>query len=101
MRDLIKEVYGLAPYEKRVCELLRVGKDKRALKLTKRKLGTHKRAKKKREEMSTILRKQKYFFLSMLYELCYNGCFKQILVVNDNPFVEADIYFILSRKTKN
>ena len=66
MRDLIKEVYGLAPYEKRVCELLRVGKDKRALKLTKRKLGTHKRAKKKREEMSTILRKQKYFFC-----LCY------------------------------
>ncbi|KAM6556018.1 hypothetical protein CsatB_003037 [Cannabis sativa] len=35
----------------------RVGKDKRALKVAKRKLGIHKRAKKKREEMSNVLRK--------------------------------------------
>ena len=38
---------------------LQVGKDKRALKLAKRKLGTHKRAKNKREEMSTTLRKMR------------------------------------------
>ena len=31
---------GLAPYEKRVSELLKVGKDKRALKLCKRKVST-------------------------------------------------------------
>ncbi|KAG2329063.1 hypothetical protein Bca52824_000243 [Brassica carinata] len=36
-------------YEKRITELLKVGKDKRALKVAKRKLGTHKRAKRKRE----------------------------------------------------
>ncbi|KAJ8752428.1 hypothetical protein K2173_004064 [Erythroxylum novogranatense] len=44
-----QEVAGFAPYEKRITELLKVGKDKRALKVAKRKLGTHKRAKKKRE----------------------------------------------------
>ena len=38
VRDLIKEVCGLAPYEKRIIELLRVGKDKRALKLAKKRV---------------------------------------------------------------
>ncbi|PPD77725.1 hypothetical protein GOBAR_DD25350 [Gossypium barbadense] len=57
VRNLIREVAGFAPYEKRITELLKVGKDKRALKVAKRKLGTHKRAKKKREEMSSVLRK--------------------------------------------
>lgn len=50
---------GFAPYEKRITELLKVGKDKRALKVAKRKLGTHKRAKRKREEMSSALRKMR------------------------------------------
>lgn len=57
VRGLIREVAGFAPYEKRITELLKVGKDKRALKVAKRKLGTHKRAKKKREEMASVLRK--------------------------------------------
>ena len=56
---MIREVAGFAPYEKRITELLKVGKDKRALKVAKRKLGTHKRAKKKREEMSNVLRKMR------------------------------------------
>jgi len=38
VRSLIREVAGFAPYEKRITELLKVGKDKRALKLAKRKL---------------------------------------------------------------
>ena len=36
VRSLIREVAGFAPYEKRITELLKVGKDKRALKLAKR-----------------------------------------------------------------
>ncbi|KAJ3680803.1 hypothetical protein LUZ60_015292 [Juncus effusus] len=59
VKNLIREVAGYAPYEKRITELLKVGKDKRALKVAKRKLGTHKRAKKKREEMATVLRKMR------------------------------------------
>jgi len=63
VRNLIREVAGFAPYEKRITELLKVGKDKRALKVAKRKLGTHKRAKKKREEMSNVLRKMRLFYV--------------------------------------
>ena len=56
VREIVKEVAGMAPYEKRVAELLRIGKDKRALKYAKKKLGTHVRGKRKREEISEILR---------------------------------------------
>eukprot|EP00210_Caulerpa_lentillifera_P001054 g1017.t1 len=59
VRELVREVSGFSPYEKRIMELLKVGKDKRALKVAKKKLGTHKRGKKKREEMAAALRKMK------------------------------------------
>ena len=39
VREIVKEVAGLAPYERRATELLKVGRDKRALKLCKRKVG--------------------------------------------------------------
>uniref|UniRef100_A0A0K8TQG5 60S ribosomal protein L36 n=1 Tax=Tabanus bromius TaxID=304241 RepID=A0A0K8TQG5_TABBR len=55
IRDLVREVVGHAPYEKRCMELLKVSKDKRALKFLKRRLGTHIRGKRKREELSNIL----------------------------------------------
>jgi Ribosomal protein L36e len=38
VRDIIREVAGMAPYEKRIVELLKIGKDKRALKVAKRKV---------------------------------------------------------------
>ena len=57
VREVVREVAGFAPYEKRVMELLKVGKEKRALKVLKAKLGTHKRAKSKREMMTDELRK--------------------------------------------
>ena len=75
MRNLIREVAGFAPYEKRITELLKVGKDKRALKVAKRKLGTHKRAKKKREEMSSVLRKMRYMKFKIQSLLCKLGWF--------------------------
>ena len=59
VRSIVQEVSGQAPYEKRVMELLKNGLDKRALKLCKRKLGTHIRGKRKREELSNLLREMR------------------------------------------
>eukprot|EP00274_Cyanoptyche_gloeocystis_P001886 CAMPEP_0196653998 /NCGR_PEP_ID=MMETSP1086-20130531/3665_1 /TAXON_ID=77921 /ORGANISM="Cyanoptyche gloeocystis , Strain SAG4.97" /LENGTH=98 /DNA_ID=CAMNT_0041985491 /DNA_START=78 /DNA_END=374 /DNA_ORIENTATION=+ len=59
VREVIREVAGFAPYERRLMELLKVGKDKRALKYAKRRLGTHIRAKRKREEMQGVIRRMK------------------------------------------
>lgn len=59
VRSLIREVVGFAPYEKRALELLRIGKDKRTLKFCKKRLGTHLRAKRKREELSEALRSKR------------------------------------------
>ena len=38
IRDVVREAAGFAPYEKRCMELLRIGKDKRALKFCKNKV---------------------------------------------------------------
>jgi len=54
IREIVREVAGFAPYERRVMELIKIGTAstmKRALKLAKRRLGTHRRGKKKREEL--------------------------------------------------
>lgn len=59
VKKVVDEVCGFAPYEKRILELLRIGKDKRALKFAKKRLGTHLRAKRKREEMSEALRSKR------------------------------------------
>ena len=42
-RDIIREVMGFAPYEKRAMEVLKVGKEKRAQRFCKKRLGTHQR----------------------------------------------------------
>lgn len=54
VKEVTREVAGFAPYERRLIDLCRNNLDKRALRLAKRKLGTHRRAKKKREEMSAV-----------------------------------------------
>jgi hypothetical protein len=43
VRELIREVAGFAPYERRVMELLKNGKDKRARKLAKKRVSNQKR----------------------------------------------------------
>ncbi|KAJ3617613.1 hypothetical protein Zmor_008815 [Zophobas morio] len=57
IREVIREVAGYAPYEKRIMELLRLSRDRRALRFAKRRLGTHRRAIRKREELHGVLQK--------------------------------------------
>ncbi|PRD18500.1 UNVERIFIED_CONTAM: rpl36 [Trichonephila clavipes] len=42
IRDIVREVCGFSPYEKRTLELLRVSKDKRALKFCKKRVSSQK-----------------------------------------------------------
>ncbi|WPK25314.1 hypothetical protein PUMCH_002625 [Australozyma saopauloensis] len=55
VKSIVSEVSGLAPYERRLIELIRNAGEKRAKKLAKKRLGTHKRALKKVEEINTII----------------------------------------------
>lgn len=59
VRSLVREVGGLAPYERRLIELLRNSGEKRARKLAKKRLGTLKRAKSKIEEINKIMTEQR------------------------------------------
>ena len=62
VRELIREVCGLAPYERKMTEMIRTGvaaKQKRALKLARRRLGTQRRAQHKKAEMEDLINKQK------------------------------------------
>merc|ERR1711983_472749 len=59
IRDIVREVVGFAPYEKRAIELLRISKDKRALKFCKKRLGSHVGGKRKREEMQSVIQAQR------------------------------------------
>lgn len=55
VRSIVSEVSGLAPYERRLIELIRNASEKRAKKLAKKRLGTHKRALRKVDEMTRII----------------------------------------------
>ncbi|KAI0771577.1 ribosomal protein L36e, partial [Trametes elegans] len=59
VRSVVREVVGFSPYERRVMELLRNSKDKKARKFTKKRLGTLLRAKRKLEELSTIIQESR------------------------------------------
>uniref|UniRef100_A0A6U3BMB3 60S ribosomal protein L36 n=1 Tax=Paramoeba aestuarina TaxID=180227 RepID=A0A6U3BMB3_9EUKA len=57
-RDVIRDVAGFAPYEKRAMELLRNRLDKRALRYVKKRIGSHRRALRKREELAGAIRRK-------------------------------------------
>merc|ERR1711879_336343 len=51
INEVIRATVGYAPYEKRMMELIRQERPKRALRFAKKRLGSLTRAKKKREEV--------------------------------------------------
>ncbi|KAH3684868.1 hypothetical protein WICPIJ_004171 [Wickerhamomyces pijperi] len=55
VRSIVREVSGLAPYERRLMELIRNAGEKRARKVAKKRLGTFGRAKAKVEELNNII----------------------------------------------
>ncbi|XP_070950164.1 large ribosomal subunit protein eL36-like [Macaca nemestrina] len=55
VRGMIRELCGFAPYKQHAKELLKVSKDKWALKFIKKRVGAHIRTKRKREELSNVL----------------------------------------------
>ena len=62
VRQVIREVTGVAPYEKRIIELIKAGsaKDsKKATKIARKRLGTHRRAKGKKALLEEAVRAQR------------------------------------------
>jgi len=62
IREIVREVTGWSPYEKRIMEILKGGGNnpaKRATKFAKRRLGTHTRAKRKVEELGKVIAETK------------------------------------------
>jgi len=58
VRDVIHEVAGWAPYERRAMDLLKLDKRRTARSLLKRRLGTHSRAMRKLGKLEDVVQRE-------------------------------------------
>ena len=54
VKEVIREAFGLSPYEKHILEFLRLNKDRQALRYAKKRIGQFKLAKKKVDEIANF-----------------------------------------------
>ncbi len=62
MRQIVAEIAGLAPYERKIIENLRIGdrlKEKKAVKMARKRLGSQRRALIKRDQMLSVIAQQR------------------------------------------
>ena len=62
VRAVVNEIAGLAPYERKMIEMIRTGvekKEKNAVKIARKRLGRHKRALAKRDQLVAIIAAQR------------------------------------------
>ncbi|GKT34703.1 Ribosomal protein L36e like protein [Aduncisulcus paluster] len=56
VKSVCREVAGMCNYERRIAEMIKLGKDRRALRFAKKRLGNHKRAQLKRDEVAELIK---------------------------------------------
>lgn len=56
IKTFLQEINGFSPYEKNIISLLKLGKEKKAMKYGKKYLGSIKRAKNKIENLNNLTR---------------------------------------------
>merc|ERR1712179_190696 len=62
VREIVQEVCGLQPFQKKMVEMIKTGvaiKEKKAVKLARRRVGQHKRAKHIRDNLLALIQAQK------------------------------------------
>ena len=61
VKKIILNITGFSYYEKNILNLIRLGKEKKAMKYGKKRLGNVKRAKRKKEMLNAFMRSKKDF----------------------------------------
>jgi large subunit ribosomal protein L36e len=56
IKSFVQELKGMAPYEKSIINFLKLGKEKKAIKFAKKRLGNIQRAKMKIESLNNLTR---------------------------------------------